>query len=111
MFASRMNLIRRFYDKASHGSLTTNCFFSVTPGLNKKKVSFSKATFWLCLGPYLEPTYLIFVNTGLGAPCSNKRVILRIPYYSGGGKTHFSFYIAIVKPREVEAANRFYRVP
>ncbi|EEF27655.1 conserved hypothetical protein [Ricinus communis] len=39
-------------------------------------------------------TYLIFVNTGLGAPCSNKR---------GGG--------AFLKPREAEAANRFYRVP
>ncbi|KAK7298230.1 hypothetical protein VNO77_46954 [Canavalia gladiata] len=37
-------------------------------------------------------SYLIFVNTGLEAPCSNR-----------GG--------AIVKPREAEAANRFYRVP
>jgi len=36
--------------------------------------------------------------------------------YSGGEKTHFEFYYlyrggAIVKPREAEAANRFYRVP
>ncbi|KAK7298475.1 hypothetical protein VNO77_46936 [Canavalia gladiata] len=52
-----------------------------------------------------------------GNPSELKIPIFRISYinYSGGEKTHFEFYLyrggAIVKPREAEAANRFYRVP
>lgn len=51
-------------------------------------------------------------------PSELKIPIFRISYihYSGGEKTHFELYYlyrggAIVKPREAEAANRFYRVP